>query len=146
MGLGQNASLSVTANGTGLLSYQWSRNGTNLAGATAPVLTLSNLKPADAGSYTVLVTNFVGATTSAVATLTVTNPVINLSFDAGGMTASGFTFQVAIPSGFTFVTLASTNLVNWTPIATNVSVSATAVITDTQAANYPRRFYKVMLP
>ncbi len=146
LGLGQTASLTVTASGTGPLSYQWSRNGTNLAGATSPVLSLTNLQAAHAGTYTVRVTNFVGAITSAAATLTVTNPVISLSFNSSGMSPSGFTFHAGVPMGLTFVTLASTNLVDWTPIATNVATSASTAITDPQAALHQKRFYKVMLP
>ena len=52
------------------LGYQWLFNGTNLPGATASILILSNAAPDQAGSYSVVVTNQYGAVTSAVATLT----------------------------------------------------------------------------
>ncbi len=70
----------MTAVGTAPLSYQWLRNlaplanGGRISGATASTLAISSLQPADAGSYTVVVTNFVGAVTSAVAVLTVVVP------------------------------------------------------------------------
>jgi len=70
----------VTAGGTPPLNYQWSFNGTNIFGATNSSLTLDNVSPAQAGNYSVLVTNFFGAVTSSNAVLTVyvppTPPVI----------------------------------------------------------------------
>jgi hypothetical protein len=66
-----DAAFSVTTDGTAPLSYQWSFNGTPLAGATGSTLTLNNVQTNDAGSYTVTVTNSLGSVTSAAATLTV---------------------------------------------------------------------------
>ena len=68
---GNNASFSVTATGTSPLYYQWRSNSTNIAGATNPSYTRSNVQPADAGPYLVVVTNSLGAATSAPALLTV---------------------------------------------------------------------------
>jgi len=62
--LGSPASLHVAATGPGL-SYQWRRNGQTVAGATAATLSLSSVQPADAGLYTVVVTNTLGAIESA---------------------------------------------------------------------------------
>ena len=76
--LGANASFSVTANGTAPLAYQWRFYATNLAGATTSSFTRTNAQPADAGDYSVVVTNSYGSVTSSVATLTVSSgPVIN---------------------------------------------------------------------
>jgi uncharacterized repeat protein (TIGR01451 family) len=71
---GGTAMFSVTASGTAL-SYQWLLNGVPVAGGTNTTLTLSNAQPAQAGSYTVRVTNLVGAVLSSPATLTVLGPV-----------------------------------------------------------------------
>src|SRR6266540_1052986 len=63
---------SLTVTGTGTLVYQWFRNNTNLLdGATNSTLLLSNVMPADAGAFKVIVTNQFGADTSLAATLTV---------------------------------------------------------------------------
>jgi Leucine-rich repeat (LRR) protein len=71
---GTNALLTVTASGSGTLSYQWQFNGTDIAGATGSSLTFNSVQAANAGNYTVLVTNAAGSVTSAVATLTVWIP------------------------------------------------------------------------
>jgi len=68
---GQNASFTVNASGSGTLTYQWRRGASDLPGATAATLNLSNVSAADAGSYTVVVTGSCGAVTSNAATLTV---------------------------------------------------------------------------
>jgi uncharacterized repeat protein (TIGR03803 family) len=49
---GATVSFSVAA-GSGSLTYQWLKNGANLAGANSPTLTLSNVSSTDAGLYTV---------------------------------------------------------------------------------------------
>jgi hypothetical protein len=52
---GSGASFSVTATGTGL-SYQWKKNGVDIAGATASTYNIAATVTADAGTYTVQVT------------------------------------------------------------------------------------------
>jgi YVTN family beta-propeller protein len=80
--VGGTATFTVTASG-GTLTYQWKLNGTALLGATSATLTLTNVQLANAGSYTVDVTNSSGTTTSAAAVLTVAagsaNYLANLS-------------------------------------------------------------------
>jgi hypothetical protein len=68
---GQAASFSVSAGGTAPLRYQWQRNGANIAGSTASTYRLANAQPANAGQYTVVVSNNGGVATSAPANLTV---------------------------------------------------------------------------
>jgi sugar lactone lactonase YvrE len=63
---GGSLTLSVSATGDGV-TYQWRRNGSNIPGATAPVLTLRNLKAADAGRFEVVVANAYGAVSPAPA-------------------------------------------------------------------------------
>src|ERR1039457_5482414 len=62
---GASITLSALAATTGSpLSYQWQFNGASIAGATAASLMFSNVQPADAGSYTVVVTNMTESLTS----------------------------------------------------------------------------------
>lgn len=71
---GGTATFSVTANGSGTLGYQWRFNDAALGGQTGATLTLPNVQPAQAGGYSVVVSNAAGSVTSAVATLTVSIP------------------------------------------------------------------------
>lgn len=57
---------------TGASSYVWRKNTTPIAGATGATLALSNVKPTDAGTYSVVVSNPVGSVTSGDAVLNVT--------------------------------------------------------------------------
>lgn len=68
---GSSRTLNATAAGTAPLSYQWRFNGTNLAGATASSLALTNIDFSYAGSYSCTVTNACGTATTAAATITV---------------------------------------------------------------------------
>jgi PKD repeat protein len=70
---GQAATFSVVAEGTEPLSYQWQRDGVDLAGATGPSYTTPATTLADDGAiFRVVVSNTVGSMTSVEATLTVT--------------------------------------------------------------------------
>ena len=71
---GASVSFSVSASGVGVLSYQWSRNGVALPGATFPTLTLDTVQVSQAGDYTATVTNAGGSVTSSAARLTVQAP------------------------------------------------------------------------
>lgn len=70
---GQSTSFSVTATGAGTLAYQWSRNGTAIAGATSATYSISNATLSHAGNYAVTVTGTGGTVTSNTVALTV-NP------------------------------------------------------------------------
>jgi hypothetical protein len=68
---GQNATFSVTATGTAPLSYYWEKGTTPVAGPAGASFTVTNAQTADAGSYSVIVSNSAGTATSTAATLTV---------------------------------------------------------------------------
>ena len=78
--VGDYVTLTVAATGTIPLSYQWKRNGTSLAndgrisGATTATLALDGIASADAGSYTVEVSNSSGVAISTAVMLTVNVP------------------------------------------------------------------------
>ncbi|MEI7732004.1 MAG: immunoglobulin domain-containing protein, partial [Verrucomicrobiota bacterium] len=69
--LNGNASLSVTAEGTSPLSYQWFKGSSPILNANDNVLALANVQRADGTGYSVIITNQYGSITSSVATLTV---------------------------------------------------------------------------
>jgi subtilase family serine protease len=79
---GLKVSFSVSASGHSPLIYQWLFNGaslpaaTNISGITSNTVTLSPVTSANAGNYSVVVTNNFGAITSSVAALTVVVPPV----------------------------------------------------------------------
>jgi hypothetical protein len=68
---GTPVTLAVQATGTAPLAYQWFKDGAALAGANAAGYTIAAASPADAGAYSVRVSNGAGSITSATAELTV---------------------------------------------------------------------------
>ncbi len=68
---GATVTFTAATSGTPTPTFQWQKNGANLAGATNATLTLSAVTAADAGSYTLVATNAAGSATSNAATLTV---------------------------------------------------------------------------
>jgi outer membrane protein assembly factor BamB/subtilisin family serine protease len=99
--------LSVSATGSGSLTYQWSLNGSPIPGAVGPSYSVSSSSASDGGTYTVTVTGSSGSVTSAAATVTVgsgTAPastagkIVNLSARAnvgtgGNVLIAGFVIQ-----------------------------------------------------
>ncbi len=69
--LGANVTFGFSTQGTTPLYYRWQRDGLDLPGRTSRLLTLTNIQTADAGAYTLLVTNVAGSASSPVATLSV---------------------------------------------------------------------------
>jgi hypothetical protein len=65
--LGRPFTLSVTASGTAPLTYQWRKDGTAIPGATEATYQVASARLADAGNYTVLITNGCGSVISTVA-------------------------------------------------------------------------------
>ncbi len=140
---GQTTVFSVTAVGTPPLSYQWRKNAAALVGATAASLTLTNVQSSQAGGYDVVVGNTFGSVTSSVAVLTVTPPKIMVADGAMGFRTNQFGFNVNAAVGQAVVIEASTNLLQWTAIQTNVVTSSGVIFfTDPESAGFPRRFYR----
>ena len=93
----QPVNLAVTAGGTGTfsvsavstlpLSYQWRRDGADIAGATAAQYTITGMKAADAGSFSVRVSTSAGSVVSSTATLVLgASRLVNLSVRSGAGT------------------------------------------------------------
>ena len=149
---GQTAAFTVVPNGTLPLSYQWYHNtNTPVADGTNATLTLTNVQDADAGSYSVIITNSFGSVTSAVATLTVNTPP-SISTQPAGLTVipgQSATFTVVADgsqplyyqwyhndtstplSGAIFATLTLTNVQpgdagNYFVIVSNITASITS--------------------
>ncbi|MSU48876.1 MAG: hypothetical protein EXS37_07285 [Opitutus sp.] len=99
--VGQTGTFTVSATGTSPFAYQWRKNGVVIGGATSAALLLSNVQIADAGTYTVSISNSVGAVTSSGATLivvaAVTAPQISTGPLSQTLTAGGdVSFSVSV--------------------------------------------------
>jgi hypothetical protein len=107
---GSNLMLSVTASYAS--SYQWNFNGTPIPGATNSTYNIPAVAPANAGNYTVTVTNGSASVTSAVAVIAVGSqitlnpasvtilPTQIATFSVAAQGLSPFTYQwVQIPAG-----------------------------------------------
>jgi hypothetical protein len=130
----EDVSFSVSATGDPPLSYQWLFNSSALAGQTNTFLLLTNLTTAQAGSYSVTITNAAGATNSAPASLlVVTSPFRRIA--TGAITASGNSATVPITlsgsgreSSVGFSLAYGTNFSNPTFASSNLTATVT---TDT---------------
>ena len=96
---GATFTLATNASGSGL-GYQWLRNGTALAGETGAILLRQNVTAADAGSYTVRITNGSGTVTSSAATITLSpdasrpaNISVRTNVATGATVIPGFVLQ-----------------------------------------------------
>jgi len=138
---GANVTFIVGATGSNLLGYQWRFNGTDLVGASNSSFSLTNVQPANTGSYDVLVGNAAGLVASAPATLSVTLPDVRflsamvLSNDHVQLLFSGVPGQV-------YVVQASTNLVDWLPVSVLTATNGPLVFTYADTTNFPCRFYR----
>ncbi|PYJ08410.1 MAG: hypothetical protein DME25_01620 [Verrucomicrobia bacterium] len=142
---GSDVTFSVTATGTAPLSLQWRLNGKNIAGATDSGVTRTNVQGADAGNYSVVVSNVAGTVTSTNATLTVTQATV-LDIDAIALLPDGRA-QLAITGGpGNFAIDVAPEPSGWTQW-TSLTATGTAYQYTDPDTNQVSRFYRVrMLP
>lgn len=95
---GDNVSFGVTVIGTAPFTYQWSKNGIPITGATNATFSLATVGTTSAGSYQVVVKNAISSTTSNAATLTINAaPVITTEPRAQtAILGSAVTFSVGV--------------------------------------------------
>ncbi|MCP5525754.1 MAG: immunoglobulin domain-containing protein [Verrucomicrobiales bacterium] len=94
----------VVATGTLPLEFQWSRDGTPIEGATGETLTLTGVTSADAGAYSVVVSNSGGTETSADAMLDIVAPPFNEGSNQTVLNGFPASFSVTVPdvAGYSF--------------------------------------------
>lgn len=135
---GQTVKLSVAATGTSPLKYQWQCNSCILASATNAVLNLSIISTNQAGVYKVTISNSLG-TTNSTATLSVYPNLAAFLAPATPPSRGQFALTINGVAGFKYVVQASSNLVNWTSVKTNV---APFTFVETNANRFVRRYYR----
>lgn len=148
--VGATATFTVAATGATPLAYQWRFNDANLAGRTTASLVLANGQSTNAGNYTVVVTNACGSVTSRIAVLTfstvhriegiMAHPDHTISLNLEGVVPRLFAPYYDI-----YVLDASTNLVDWSPLAmlqrTHAYLDELRFL-DSDALNFDKRFYR----
>ncbi len=126
---GSNVTFSVVALSSVPMTYQWQMNSSDIAGATDSSYIRANVQSADAGNYSVIVSNSAGATPSVAASLSVNTPpsltpipnrivhagsTLSLTASAsdidGGQTLS-YTLDPGAPAGASIVP--GTGLLTW---------------------------------
>ena len=141
--LGDSTVFSVSASGTGVLGYQWQRNGRDIPGATNSTYTTPQLSLADSGTiYLVRVTNAFDSIFSAPAVLTVTVPRISNARLSSG---SAIQFDVNSDDTRPHVIEGTTDLLHWSPVVTNTPVNGFFEFSDVAADGPQRRFYRIVI-
>ena len=144
---GSALNLEVIASGAGPLNYQWYCNGSAIAGATDPILSMSGLTPAQSGNYSVKVTNSYGsAVSSANVTITSALPRALFSSPSGPQANGSATFNLSVTAGNSYRFQASTNLQDWVTLGAFTSVTTNVVCLDPAAASFKQRFYRLVSP
>jgi hypothetical protein len=131
----------------GVLRYQWYKNGSPMVGATNRDLTLPNVSLSDSGSYLLNANDDDNYGSSGTVTLSVFIPAIAATLGSPTYTANNeFQFTVTGTAGSNYVVQVSTNLsanTDWVSLFTNASPF---LFVDTNASNFPRRFYRAHSP
>ena len=100
---GQTATFAVTATGTATLTYQWSKNGSAIGGATSASYTTPATTTSDSGaSFSVTVGNSSGSVTSSAATLTVSAATLLLNASTTSLDFTSVTIGSSGSLGVTF--------------------------------------------
>jgi hypothetical protein len=138
-----------------LVAHAWGFNGqadpvefyagTNLLGTVSEppyILTVTNLLE---GQYSIYLRFHPGGSPSETLPFVITVTRLELS-EAEALPQRAFQFLVAgnVP-GKENIIEASTNLINWLPISTNVPQTNSYMFLDTEATNFNQRFYRVHL-
>jgi len=143
--LGGSATLSVTAEGTAPLAYQWLRNDQPVNGATSRFLLLNNVTAFSAGSYRVRVLNSDGMTTSDPAWIHIYSGVL-----AAVPVPEGLRLEVAgLQAGRNYVLEQAANLpagpAAWEPLMTVLNAGESFQFVDPDSESAARRYYRVRL-
>ena len=138
---GANPAFQVLVAGDPPLSYRWRFNGAFIPGGTSSSLVLSNVQPADAGVYDVIVSNSAGLATSASASLTVGQFTVRF-LSATILTNHQVEWLFAGVPGQSYVLEASTNLADWVPVSVLAISNGPLPFVDSDAPNFAARFYR----
>lgn len=136
--VGEPFSLSVLGSGEGPLTYQWQREGTNIAIAVASTYAVTNALLDEAGAYRVVVSNGAGSVTSSVARVEIkVRPELSLLNYAGisvrGVVGKTYRIEAAdAPAG------------EWQSVKTLTLKTSPTLWFDEESPSRNRRVYRVV--
>jgi hypothetical protein len=153
--VGRGVNFSVVASSSNPLNYQWFFNGVAIASSTvpsstSPTLALSDLKPADAGIYSVDVSDGRTVIRSAPALLTVRSSISLQRPEMLPGQALRFSLSDASGSPFGQADLRlfdvewSTDLQQWQQVRTQPVLQAGSLVVVDSDANTKDRFYRLL--
>jgi len=138
---GAAVSFSVFAFSTSPLRYRWRFNGVDIPGATNAVLSLSDVQAGQAGRYSVLVSNEIGAVESEAAVLTYTDAASLLLTLHPSLTiygTAGKTYRVEYADQ-------PTGVLEWRELGSVLVTNSPQVFVDLQSPVRGSRLYRVVL-
>jgi hypothetical protein len=152
--LGNAAVFHVRTGGPQPIYCQWLFNGVPVDGATNPFLILNNVQSANAGSYTVMATNQWGSAVSQPAILNANltmQPNVNpnnppsLFLPGMEMLGPGMPLISVNVTNINVVNIEwSSNCLTWNPLLTLTNNGGMLYFVDSDAVNWPRRFYRAV--
>jgi len=123
-------------------TFQWWHDDLEIPGATGATLTLTNMQFADAGNYSVVISNFAGVITNTAAIVQVVTPVHLTAeiISLGGIPHA----RLSAPAGQGTLIQGSIDLLQWVNLFTNSSSQIGPLdFTDAAATNWGSRFYRL---
>ena len=143
--IGYPATFKVVASGIPTLLYQWEKDSVLIPGATASTFTIQSVQTNDAAGYSVIITNDYRSVTSVIAHLT-TRPGAIPPMLIPSLAGSNFVITFNVETGRSYRLLFSSNLSVWSPVATNLALTAGPIqfLRPTSPARYG--FYRVVTP
>jgi hypothetical protein len=127
--------------GSAPLTFQWLRNGAPVPGGTNLTLTVPQASAAQAGDYSMLVSNAAGSAVSLPAMLVVLSlPEISIA-----ATSESITLSCVVPTGRACAILVSTNLVTWSVLTNPVVRFPRIDFSDPILGGASQRFYRILI-
>ena len=138
--LGTNVTFTAATTGVPAANYQWQFNSTNIFGATNSSYALGFVAQTNAGNYSVIASNFMGAATS-------TNALLALIAPAAAQFTSIVNSNGAVQIVFsgdaywTYTIEASTNLTGWSTLTNLTSTNGLSSFAAS-VTNAPQQFFR----
>ena len=145
---GQSVSFTVVATGTGTLTYQWTKDGTAISGATAATYIIANAASGNAGNYAVVITNTVNSVSSSPTTSTAVSLTVNAAPVGPSITTQPTAQSVTAGQAVSFTVAATgsgTLSYQWTKNGTTISGANAATYTIASAASGNAGNYAVVV-